>query len=79
MGTKVHGVKASGGVSASRIVITLSACWLINLALARVPPPSILYGGIIITGGDVAVFTLFDLHVAGAGLVSGSINAGATR
>jgi hypothetical protein len=30
------------GVSASRIVIALSACWLINLALAPVPPPSIL-------------------------------------
>ena len=78
MGTKVRGVKADGGVSASRIVITLSACWLINLALAHVPPPSILYGGIIITG-DVLFFTLVNLHVAGAGFVSGRINAGATR
>ena len=78
MGTNVRGVKADGGVSASRIVIVLSACWLINLALAHVPPPSILYGGIIITG-VVVVFILFDLRVAGAGLVSGSINAGATR
>ena len=42
------------------------------------PPPSILYGGMIITG-DVVVLTLFDLRVAVAGLVSGSINAGATR
>ena len=77
MGTIVRGVKANVGVSASCIVIALSACWLINLALARVPP-SILYGGIIITG-VVVVFTLFDLRVAGAGLVSGSINVGATR
>ena len=78
MGTNVRGVKADGGVSASCIVIKLSACWLINHALASVPPSSILYGVIIITG-DVVVFTLFDLCVAGAGLVSGSINAGATR
>ena len=78
MGMNVHGMKADVGVSASRIVITLSACCLINLAFARVPPPGILYRGIIITG-VVVVFTLFDLRVTGAGLVSGSINAGATR
>ena len=77
-GTSFHGVKAVGGVSASRIVIALSACWLINLALACVPPPSILYGGMIITGALV-LLTLLDLRVAGAGLVSGRINAGATR
>ena len=78
MVTKVRGVKAAGSVSASRIVIALSVCWLINLALALVPPPSILYGGILITG-DVVVFTLVDLCVAGVGFVSVSINAGATR
>ena len=78
MVTNVRGVKANGGVSASCIAIALSACWLINLALARVPPPSILYGGIIITG-VVVFFTLFGLRVSGAVLVSGSINAGATR
>ena len=78
MGTNVCGVKANVGVSASRIVIALNDCWLIYCALARVPPPSNLYGGIIITG-VVVVFTLFDRRVAGAGLVSGSINAGATR
>ncbi len=55
----------------------LSACWLINLALARVPPPSILYGGMIITV-DLVLLTLFDQRVAGAGLVSGKINASAT-
>ena len=78
-GTNVRGVNVNGGVSASRIVIALSACQLINLAFACVPPPSILYGGMIITG-DVVVLTLFDLRVAGgACLVSGSINAGATR
>ncbi len=79
MGMNVCGVKADGGVSASHIVIALSACWLINLALAHVPPPSILYERMIITG-DVVILTLFALRVAGgAGLVSGSINAGATR
>jgi hypothetical protein len=70
-------MKTGGGVSASRTVIVLSACWLINLALARVPPPSILYGGMIITG-ELVLLTLFDLQVAGAGLVSGRINSGAT-
>ncbi len=71
-------MKAIGGVIASRIVIPMSACWLINLALAHVPPPSILYGGMIITG-DVVVLTLFGLCFAFAGPVSGRINAGATR
>jgi hypothetical protein len=33
----------------------------------------------MIITGDVVVLTLFDLRVAGAGLVSGRINAGATR
>ncbi len=77
IGTNFGGVKTGEGVSASRIVIALSACWLINLALARVPPPSILYGEMIITG-DVVVLTLFDLRIAGAGLVSGRINTSAT-
>ena len=76
IGTKFCGVKAVGGVSASCIVIALSACWLINLALAHVPPPSILYGGKIITV-DLVVLNVFDLWVAGAGLVSGRINADA--
>ena len=71
-------MKAVGGVFASHIVIVLSARWLFNLALARVPPPSILYGGMIITG-DLVVLTLFDLRVTGACLVSGRINAGATH
>ena len=78
IGINFRGVKTGGGVSASRIVIVLSACWLINLALARVPPPSILHGGKIITG-ELVLLTLFDLRVAGAGLVSERINAGATR
>ncbi len=78
IGMNFRSVKAIGGVSASCIVIALSACWLINLALARVPPPSILYGGMILTG-DLVVLTLFDLRVAGAGLVSGRINAGTMR
>ena len=78
IGTNFGGVKTGGGVSASRIVIALSACWLINLALARVPPPSILYGGMIITVPSL-VLTLGDLRVALAGCFSGRINAGATR
>ena len=77
-GTNFCGVKAIGGVSAFRIVTALSACWLINLALARVPPPSILFEGMIITG-DLVVPTLFILRVTGAGLVSGRINACATH
>ncbi len=77
-GTIFYGMKTFGGVSASRIVTALSACWLISLALARVPPPSILYGGMIITG-DLMVLTLVNLRVAGAGPVSGMINAGSTR
>jgi len=77
-GKNFRGVKAVGGVSASHIVIALSACWLINLSLACVPPPSILYGGMIITG-DLVVLTLFNLRVTGAGLVSERINSGATR
>jgi len=77
-GTNFHGVNTIGGVSASRIVIALRACWLINLALAHFPPPSILYGGMIITGPSL-VLTLVDLRVARAGRLSGRINAGATR
>ena len=73
-----RGVNICVGVSASLIVIVLSACWLINRALARVPPPSILFEGMIITG-DLVVPTLFILRFTGAGLVSGRINAFATR
>ena len=76
-GTNFHGVNTIGGVSASRIVIALRACWLINLALAHFPPPSILYGGMTITGPSVPI--LVDLRVARAGVLSGEINAGATR
>ena len=78
IGTNFRGMKAVGGVSASLIVIALSACWLINRALARVLLPSILYGGMIITG-DFMLLTLVDLRVAGVGSVSGRINVGATR
>ena len=75
IGTNFLGMKTDEGVSASRIVTALSACWLINIALARVPPPSIMYGGMIITG-DLLVLTLVNLWVAGADPVSGRINAG---
>ena len=60
------------GTRASCNVIAVSALWLINRALARVPPPSILYGGMIITG-DVLSLTLLDwrvLLVLGAPAVS---------
>ena len=77
VGIILCGVKTVGGVSASSIVIALSASWLINLALARVPPPSILYWGMLLTG-DLMLLFLFNLRVTGAGLVSGRINAGTT-
>ena len=63
------------GTRASCNVIAVSALWLINRALARVPPPSILYGGMIITG-DVLSLTLLDWRVfVGVGR-SSCINAG---
>jgi hypothetical protein len=51
-------VKTVGGVSASCIVIALSARWLINLALARDPPPSSLYWGMLLTGDLVLLLHL---------------------
>ncbi len=51
-------MKAARGVSASCIVIVLSACWLINLALARIPPGT--WEGRMIITGDVVVSTLVD-------------------
>ncbi len=77
VGINLCDVKTVGGVSASRIVIVLSARWLINLALALVPPPSILYWGMLLTG-DLVLLSLFNLWVVGAVLVSGRINAGTT-
>ena len=75
-GTSFWGVKAIGMVRASCNIIAVSALWLINHALARVPPPSILYGGMIITG-DVLSCTLFDWRVfVGARHVSCCINVG---
>ena len=68
-------MKAIGMVRASCNGITVSALWLINCELACVPPPSILYGGMIITG-DVLSPTLLDRCVfVGVGR-SGCINAG---
>jgi hypothetical protein len=62
------------GTRASCNVIAVSALWLINRALARVPPPSILYGGMIITG-DVLSLTLLDWRVFFGVGRSGCINA----
>ncbi len=73
-GTNFRGVNTLGGVSVSRIVIAVRACWLIKRGLARVPPPSILYGGMIITVPPL-VLTLGDLRVALAGCFSGRVNA----
>jgi len=78
IGTNLLGMKTDEGVSASCIVTALSACWLINRALARVPPPSILYGGMIITR-DLLVLTLVNLRVAGADPVSGMYPGGLTQ
>jgi hypothetical protein len=52
-GTSLRGVKDKGMVRASHIVIAVSACWLINPALARTPP-GIRAGGMIITGDLVS-------------------------
>ncbi len=74
-GTSFRGVKAIGLARASCNVIAVSALWLINLALARVPSPSILYGGMTMTG-DVLSITLLDRRgVVGVGQ-SGCISAG---
>ena len=71
-------MKAIGPARASCNVIAVSALWLINLALARVPPPSILYGGMTMTG-DVLSITLLDRRgVVGVGQ-SGCISAGPVR
>ena len=75
-GTSFRGVKDIGTVRASWNIIAVSALRLINHALACVPPPSILYGGMIITG-DVLLRTLVDRHVfVVVGLGSSCINAG---
>ena len=69
-------MKAIGMVRASCNVIAVSALWLIVRVLACVPPPSILYGGMIITG-DVLLRTLVDrLVFVVVGLGSSCINAG---
>ena len=66
-----------GMVRASCNVIAVSALWLINRVLASVPSPSILYGGMIITG-DALSRTLVDRCVSAfGGLGTGWINAGA--
>ena len=72
-GTSLHDVKDMGRVSASRNVIAVSACWLINCALACTPP-SICAGGMMITG-DVVVHTLVDpcYSVVGCGSVIAKI------
>ena len=57
-GTSLRGVKDKGMVRASCIVIALTACWLINRALA-LTPPGICTGGMIITG-DVVLRILVD-------------------
>ena len=57
-GTSLRGVKDMGMVRASCNVITVSACWLINRALARTPP-GICAGGMMIMG-DVVLRTLVD-------------------
>ncbi len=79
--TKCLGVKIFGALIASRIVIAFSACWLINLALARILGTG--YGGIIIGPGVkftvesvVCVCTLVDCLLGPGGLVFGEITAG---
>jgi hypothetical protein len=74
-GTSLHGVKDMGMVRASRIVIAVSACWLINRVLVHTPPGTCA-GGMIIKG-DVVPCNLVNrcfLVVVWHG--SGWINAG---
>jgi hypothetical protein len=74
-GMSLRGVKATGIVRASCIVILVSACWLINRALVRTPH-GIRAGGMIITG-DVVPRFLFDLCFSVlVWLGSGWINTG---
>ena len=74
-GTSLRGVKDKGMARASCIVIALTACWLINRALARTSP-GICAGGMIITGDVVSrilvdrCFSVVDWHG------SGWVNAG---
>ena len=74
-GTSFRGVKAIGTVRASWNIIAVSALRLINHALACVPPPSILYGGMIMTG-DVFSINLLDWRGFPVVRQSGCINAG---
>ncbi len=74
-------MKNASALIASRIVIAFSACWLINLALARILGTG--EGGIIIGPGVtfivesvVCVRTLVDCLLGPGGLVSGEITAG---
>ncbi len=75
--TKCCGVKDAGGVSTSRIVIALSACWLTNLALACIPPGT--WAGRMIFTGAVIVCTLGDRRFSVVGLASGGLNVGVTH
>ena len=74
-GTSLRGVKAKGIVRASCIVIAVSACWLINRALARTPPGT-RAGRMIITGDLVPHFLVDRLFAMVVWLGSGWINAG---
>jgi hypothetical protein len=69
------GVKAKGIVRASCIVIAVSACWLINLALARTPP-GMRAGGMITMGDLVPRFLVERCFSVVVWLGSVSINAG---
>ena len=73
--TSVCGVKAMGMVRASCMVIAVSACWLINRALAGTPPGT--RAGEMMIMGDMVPHSLVDRHfsvVVWHG--SGWINAG---
>ena len=74
-GTSFCGVNAIGPARASCNVIAVSALWLIKLALARTPPPSILYSGMTMTVDVLSIFLLDWRGVIGVGQ-SGCINAG---
>ncbi len=74
----LRGVTDMGMVRASCNIIAVSACWLINRALARTPP-GICAGGMMIMG-DVVSRTLVDRCISVVvGRGSGWINAGSAR
>ncbi len=71
-------MNAAGGCSASLVVITMSACWLTNQALALIPPGTGQGGRIIVWDAMVRNHCKCCFSVVGRHS-SGRTNVGATR